>query len=46
MHPSVSYIAVSDFEPIGNTPDQFASFISSEITNWAKVMKIASIEPE
>ena len=34
------------FEPIGNTPDQFASFISSEITKWAKVVKIAGIEPE
>ena len=34
------------FEPIGNTPDQFAGFISSEITKWAKVVKIAVIEPE
>ena len=34
------------FEPIGNTPDQFAGFISSEITKWAKVVKIAGIEPE
>jgi len=34
------------FEPIGNSPDQFASFISSEITKWAKVVKIAGIEPE
>jgi tripartite-type tricarboxylate transporter receptor subunit TctC len=34
------------FEPIGNTPEQFASFISSEITKWAKVVKIAGIEPE
>jgi tripartite-type tricarboxylate transporter receptor subunit TctC len=34
------------FEPIGNTPEQFASFISSEISKWAKVIKLAGIESE
>ena len=34
------------FEPIGNTPEQFASFISSEISKWAKVVKLAGIESE
>jgi len=34
------------FEPIGNTPEQFAGFISSEISKWAKVVKLAGIESE
>ena len=27
------------FEPIGNTPEQFAAYIRSEIEKWAKVVK-------
>jgi tripartite-type tricarboxylate transporter receptor subunit TctC len=34
------------FEPVGNSPKQFALFISSEIAKWAKVVAIAGIEPE
>jgi tripartite-type tricarboxylate transporter receptor subunit TctC len=34
------------FEPVGNTPKEFASFISSEIVKWGKVVRIAGIEPE
>ena len=34
------------FEPIGNSPKEFASFISSEIAKWAKVVRLAGIEPE
>ena len=34
------------FEPAGNSPKQFALFISSEIAKWAKVVAIAGIEPE
>ena len=34
------------FEPIGNTPEQFANFVSSEIIKWGKVVKLAGIEPE
>ena len=26
-------------EPVGNTPEQFASFIRAELTKWAKVVK-------
>ena len=33
-------------EPIGNTPEQFANFVSSEIIKWGKVVKLAGIEPE
>ncbi|MEI7530809.1 MAG: tripartite tricarboxylate transporter substrate binding protein [Betaproteobacteria bacterium] len=34
------------FEPIGNSPEQFSAFVSSEIIKWAKVVKLAGIEPE
>jgi tripartite-type tricarboxylate transporter receptor subunit TctC len=34
------------FEPVGNSPEQFAHFVSSEISKWAKVVKLAGIEPE
>ncbi len=34
------------FEPVGNSPKQFALFISSEIAKWAKVVAVAGIEPE
>ncbi len=29
------------FEAIGNTPDQFAAYIRSEIEKWAKVVKVS-----
>lgn len=34
------------FEPVGNSPKEFALFISSEIAKWAKVVHLAGIEPE
>jgi tripartite-type tricarboxylate transporter receptor subunit TctC len=34
------------FEPVGSSPKEFASFISSEIVKWGKVVRIAGIEPE
>jgi tripartite-type tricarboxylate transporter receptor subunit TctC len=30
-------------EPVGNTPEQFAAVIKSEIAKWAKVIKDANI---
>ncbi|SRR5258706_2420456 len=33
-------------EPAGGTPQQFAGFIQSEMTKWAKVAKDAGIQPE
>ena len=32
------------FEPVGGTPDQFAKFVSAEITKWEKIIKTASIK--
>jgi tripartite-type tricarboxylate transporter receptor subunit TctC len=34
------------FEPVGDTPEQFAKFIREEITRWEKVVKSAGIKPE
>ena len=34
------------FEPAGNSPKEFANFISAEINKWAKVVHLAGIEPE
>lgn len=34
------------FEPVGNTPRQFAAFIRAEITKWAKVIKDAGIHAD
>ena len=34
------------FESIGNTPDQFAAYIRSEIDKWAKVVKASGVRAE
>jgi tripartite-type tricarboxylate transporter receptor subunit TctC len=34
------------FEPAGNTPAEFAAFISSEIVKWGRVVKAAGLVPE
>jgi tripartite-type tricarboxylate transporter receptor subunit TctC len=33
-------------EPVGNTPEQFASVMRSEIAKWAKVIKVAGIKAD
>ena len=33
-------------EVIGNSPDEFASVIKSEIPKWAKVIKESGIKPD
>ena len=33
-------------EPVGNTPEQFAAQIRSDIAKWAKVAREAGIQPE
>jgi len=34
------------FEPVGNTPEEFAQFIREEIPRWERVVKNAGIRPE
>jgi tripartite-type tricarboxylate transporter receptor subunit TctC len=33
-------------EPVGDTPEQFAAYIRSEIAKWAKVVRISGAKPE
>jgi len=33
-------------EPVGNTPEQFAKAIASDLERWAGVAKVAKIEPQ
>jgi tripartite-type tricarboxylate transporter receptor subunit TctC len=33
-------------DPVGNSPDEFASYIKSELTKWGKVARDAGITPE
>jgi tripartite-type tricarboxylate transporter receptor subunit TctC len=31
-------------EPVGNTPEEFRTFISAEIARYARIVKLAGIE--
>ena len=33
-------------DPVGNTPDQFAAYIKSELAKWAQVARGAGLEPQ
>jgi tripartite-type tricarboxylate transporter receptor subunit TctC len=33
-------------DPVGNTPDQFAAYIRSEIVKWAKIIKSTGVTAE
>jgi tripartite-type tricarboxylate transporter receptor subunit TctC len=39
-------LIAAGIQPVGNTPEQFASFIKSETVRFAKVIKEAGIKPE
>ena len=39
-------LADQGFEPIGDTPEQFAAYIKSEIRKWGKVIREAGIRAE
>jgi tripartite-type tricarboxylate transporter receptor subunit TctC len=39
-------LASFGFEPVGNTPAQFAAMIKSEMEKWEKLIKEAGIKPE
>ena len=36
----------SGADPVGNTPEEFAALVKSEIAKWAKVVKAAGLKPE
>jgi len=33
-------------DPVGNTPDQFAAYVKSELVKWDKVARGAGIEKQ
>jgi tripartite-type tricarboxylate transporter receptor subunit TctC len=33
-------------DPVGNSPEQFAAFLRTEVAKWAKVIKVAGVKPE
>ena len=39
-------LAALGADPVGNTPDQFAAFLKTEMSKWAKVVKAAGIRGE
>lgn len=41
-----SRLAKDGAEPIASTPEEFGAYIRSETRKWAKVVKIAGIQPE
>ncbi len=34
------------FDPVGNSPDEFAAFIRADIEKWGKVIKASGIQPQ
>jgi tripartite-type tricarboxylate transporter receptor subunit TctC len=38
--------ASDGFEPVGNSPEEFSSFLREEIPKWAKVVKAIGIKAE
>ena len=34
------------FEPVGNTSEQFGTFIHAEIAKWSKVIRESGVKPE
>ncbi len=39
-------LAEQGFEPVGDSPQEFAAYIKSEIAKWGKVVRDAGIRPE
>lgn len=39
-------LADQGYEPVGNSPEQFAAYIKSEILKWARVIKAAGLKAE
>jgi tripartite-type tricarboxylate transporter receptor subunit TctC len=45
MRPDVEErMATLGFEPVANTPDEFAGWIKSELAKWARVIKAANVK--
>jgi tripartite-type tricarboxylate transporter receptor subunit TctC len=45
MRPDVEErMATLGFEPVANTPDEFAAWIKTELAKWARVIKAANVK--
>ena len=39
-------LVAAGVDPVGNSPDQFAAYVRTEIAKWAKVIKLSGAKPE
>lgn len=39
-------LIIQGFDPVGDTPDEFASYLRVEVTKWAKVVKETGLRAE
>jgi len=39
-------LSAQGIDPVGNTPEQFAAYIKSEIVKWAKIIKATGVTAE
>jgi len=39
-------LLASGADPVGNSPEEFASLVRAEVAKWAKVVQAAGIKPE
>ncbi len=39
-------LSTSGVEPVGSTPEEFASFVRREVTRWTDAARVAGIKPE
>lgn len=39
-------LIANDFEPVGNSPEQFSAFIRKEMVRWAKVVKASGLKAD
>lgn len=44
--PERELLIAQGFEPVGNAPAEFLSYIGSEIAKWGRVVRNAGIRPE
>jgi tripartite-type tricarboxylate transporter receptor subunit TctC len=47
MQPEIrGRLGAAGADPIGTTPEQFATYIRSEIDKWGKLVKISGVRPD
>jgi tripartite-type tricarboxylate transporter receptor subunit TctC len=41
-----NHLAADGADPVGSSPEEFATYLRSETVKWAKVVKTVGIKPE